>query len=142
MIRKFNPSGLDAVMELWLSANLDAHHFIPAEYWTGNFEMVSQILPQAEVYVYDNPSTGTPAGFIGLTDTYIAGLFVNKEVRSQGIGKKLLDHAKSLKPELTLKVYQQNTRAVEFYKREGFAATEEVVDEDTGALEYVMAWKR
>ena len=105
MIRKFSKADLDKVMQIWLFANMDAHHFIPKSYWESNFEMVKGILPAAEVYVYENPDKNELLGFIGLTDNYIAGLFVRKDVQSQGIGKELLDYAKEVKDHLSLSVY-------------------------------------
>lgn len=41
------------VLQIWLETNIKAHSFIDKEYWTGNYEMVKQILPEAEVYVYE-----------------------------------------------------------------------------------------
>ena len=40
MIRKFENRDLDAVMQIWLHGNLDAHPFIPVSFWTDHFEMV------------------------------------------------------------------------------------------------------
>ena len=54
MIRKFENLDLDAVMQIWLQANLDAHAFIPASFWEAHFEMVRDMLPQAELYVHEN----------------------------------------------------------------------------------------
>ena len=54
MIRKFESRDLDAVMQIWLHGNLDAHPFIPASFWTDHFEMVRDMLPQAELYVHEN----------------------------------------------------------------------------------------
>ena len=47
------------VLQIWLETNIKAHSFIDKEYWTGNYEMVKQILPEAEVYasVTNIPST-------------------------------------------------------------------------------------
>ena len=39
------------VLQIWLETNIKAHSFIDKEYWTGNYEMVKQILPEAEVYL-------------------------------------------------------------------------------------------
>lgn len=33
MIRPFKKEDLPVLMDLWLSANMDAHAFIPASYW-------------------------------------------------------------------------------------------------------------
>lgn len=54
MIRKFESRELDAVMQIWLNGNLDAHPFIPASFWTDHFETVRDMLPQAELYVHEN----------------------------------------------------------------------------------------
>ena len=94
MIRKFEIQDLDAVMQIWLHGNLDAHAFIPADFWTGHFEMVRNMLPQAELYIHENENTRQIDGFISLTENHIAGIFAAKAARSQGIGKALLDHAK------------------------------------------------
>ena len=142
MIRKFSKADLDEVMQIWLSANIDAHHFIPKSYWESNFEMVKGILPAAEVYVYENPDTNELLGFIGLTDNYIAGLFVRRDVQSQGIGKELLDYAKEVKDHLSLSVYKQNTRAVCFYQREHFVIDADATDANTGEPELLLSWTR
>ena len=64
MIRKLQKADLNDVANLWLDTNLKAHNFISAEYWNTNFEFVKEMLPQAEVYVYENDKK--IQGFIGL----------------------------------------------------------------------------
>ena len=125
MIRKFESRDLDAVMQIWLHGNLDAHAFVPADFWTGHFDMVRDMLPQAELYVHEDADTRQIDGFIGLTENHIEGIFVAKAARSKGIGKALLDHVKPLKPSLTLSVYQKNERALAFYRREQFVVQSE-----------------
>ena len=142
MIRKFETQDLDAVMQIWLHGNLDAHPFIPASFWTDHFETVRDMLPQAELYVHENEATRQIDGFIGLTENHIEGIFVAKAARSKGIGKALLDHVKPLKPRLTLGVYQKNERALAFYRREQFAVHSEGIDEDTNEAEIQMHWTR
>ena len=73
-VRPFAPADLERVMEIWLAANLQAHGFVPAEYWTGNAPQVRQQLPQAELYVYE--TGGVVQGFAGLQGDYLAGIFV------------------------------------------------------------------
>ena len=142
MIRKFENRDLDAVMQIWLHGNLDAHAFIPASFWTGHFEMVRDMLPQAELYVHEDEDTWQINGFIGLTENHIEGIFVAKAVRSRGVGKALLEYAKSLKPCLTLSVYQKNERALAFYRREQFVVQSEGIDEDTNEADIQMLWTR
>jgi len=142
MIRKFESRNLDAVMQIWLHSNLDAHAFIAASFWTEHFEMVRDLLPQAELYVHEDASTRQIDGFIGLTGNHIEGIFVAKAARSKGVGKALLEYAKSRKPSLTLSVYQKNQRALAFYQREQFTVQSEGIDEDTNEADIQMLWTR
>ena len=142
MIRKFETQDLDAVMQIWLHGNLDAHAFIPADFWMEHFEMVRDMLPQAELYVHENEDTRQIDGFIGLTENHIEGIFVAKAARSKGIGKALLNYAKLLKSCLTLSVYQKNEQALAFYRREQFVVQSESIDEDTNEAEIQMLWTR
>ena len=118
MIRKLQNADMDRVAGIWLDANLRAHCFISPQYWKSNFDPVKEMLPRAEVYVYENGREIW--GFIGLNGEYIEGIFVSGEMQSRGIGKRLLDFVKTKKTELRLNVYQKNTRAIRFYQREGF----------------------
>ena len=142
MIRKFEARDLAAVMQIWLHGNLDAHAFIPVSFWTGHFEMVRDMLPQAELYVHEDKDTQQIDGFIGLTENHIEGIFVAESARSKGVGKALLEYAKSRKPCLTLSVYQKNQRALAFYRREQFTVQSEGIDEDTNEADIQMLWTR
>ena len=88
MIRALQAADLASVAEIWLNTNLTAHDFVPAQYWRDHFEEVTQALPLAEVYVYEEQ--GEIQGFIGLIDSYIAGIFVRGQAQSRGIGGQLL----------------------------------------------------
>ena len=142
MIRKFETQDLGTVMQIWLHSNLDAHAFIAASFWTEHFEMVRDLLPQVELYVHEGEDTRQIDGFIGLTENHIEGIFVAKSARSKGIGRALLEYAKSRKPRLTLSVYQKNERALAFYRREQFIVQSEGIDEDTNEAEIQMLWTR
>lgn len=139
MIRKLQKVDINKVADIWLKTNLKAHYFIPEQYWTNNYEVVKEMLPQAEVYVYEDDKI--IQGFIGINDEYIEGIFVSDEMQSCGIGKMLLDYIKDKKDRLQLKVYQKNVRAMSFYQREGFTIQSEEMDEFTREKEYVMNWE-
>ena len=142
MIREFREKDLDIIMQIWVETNMQAHNFIPKEYWINNYDMVKNMLPQAEVYVYEDDETNQIDGFIGLADDYIAGIFVRTGVQSKGIGKQLLDHVKCIKPCLNLSVYEKNKRAIRFYQREKFMVQSKSVDENTNEKELEMSWCR
>ncbi len=140
MIRELRKADINKVADIWLDTNIKAHCFIPAQYWKNNFEFVKEALLQAEVYVYENDKE--IQGFIGLNNEYIEGIFVSDEVQSQGIGKILLNFAKNKRNALRLSVYQQNTRAISFYQREGFEIQCSGLDDATGEKEYTMVWQQ
>lgn len=139
MIRKLQKVDINRVADIWLKTNLKAHYFIPEQYWTNNYEVVKEMLPQADVYVYEDDKI--IQGFVGINDEYIEGIFVSDEMQSRGIGKILLDYIKDKKDRLQLKVYQKNVRAMSFYQREGFTIQSEEMDEFTREKEYVMNWE-
>ena len=142
MIRVFNENDLYAVMQIWFDTNISTHNFISNSYWIDNYDMVKEILPQAEVYVYENEITNQIEGFIGLTNNYIAGLFVKESAQSKGIGKQLLDYAKNVKENMTLNVYEKNDRAIKFYMREQFRIHSKNIDTNTDEQELIMVWNR
>lgn len=139
MIRKFAMSDIDDVMDIWLKTNISTHDFIDSGYWESNYDSVKEAIQDAEIYVYD--ADGMIRGFIGVIDDYIAGLFVEQQFQSMGIGSKLLSHAKGLKTSLKLGVYAENKKAVDFYEKHGFTVSMENMDEETGHVEYEMVWK-
>ena len=142
MIRKFKEDDLNSVMQIWFDTNTKAHHFISRQYWIDNYEMVKDILPKKEIYVYEDDNTNQINGFIGLMDNYIAGIFVNKNNQSRGIGKQLLDYVKEIKETLNLSVYQKNIRAISFYQREQFIIQSEHIDNDNNEKEFIMIWSK
>ena len=142
MIRKFHQEDKEAAIRIWLEASAVTHHFIPHAYWKSHAEdMRETYLPQSETYVYTDSSTGEITGFIALAGDYLAAIFVAPNRQGQGIGQVLMAHAKKLKTRLELNVYQENTQAVSFYKRQGFKVSREQTDEATGHKEYVMVYE-
>ena len=141
MIRKLQKTDIDTVARIWLDGNRQAHGFIPAGYWEDNLIHVKEMLLQTEVYVYEEESSRAILGFAGLEKEYIAGIFVQSDARSRGIGRMLLNYVKDRKKKLTLNVYGKNERAVRFYEREGFHIIERTKDENTGEEEYLMSWE-
>lgn len=126
-------------MELWLRGNRQAHEFVKPDYWEANYNNMRDLLCDAKVYIAENDNMEI-LGFIGMLDNTVAGLFVAEEHRCKGIGRALLERCKWDYSCLQLSVYAKNERAFQFYQREGFLLTEALVDKETGAMEYQMAW--
>ena len=140
MIRRFENKDLDQVMSIWLQVNMESHSFIEADYWKNNYEMVREMIPKAEVLVSEE--NGQIRGFIGLIDTYIAGIFVRAAKQSKGVGTGLLHTVMKSRDNLRLNVYKKNMRAVSFYQHYGFQIKNQEIDESTSEEEYMMEWYR
>lgn len=137
MIRLFEFRDLDKIMEIWLEGNLSAHPFIKKEHWEQNFDSVKSVLPNAEVYVYEDGDE--ILGFIGMDAEYIAGIFVAEGHRNQGVGRQLIAEVKR-KKRLSLHVYEKNTGAVAFYRAEGFHIESSMTEKETGEPEHLMVF--
>ncbi len=141
MIREYknsDPAERERVMEIWLASNLDAHGFIREAYWRECYDYTAEALGRAEVYAAEED--GRVVGFIGLDGDNIEGVFVEDDCRCRGVGKSLIDFVKERHTKLTLCVYEKNTRAAEFYKREGFVPVRKKPDISTGETEILMKW--
>lgn len=137
MIRKSTDDDTDEILAIWLSASIKAHDFIDAAYWRSQRDKMRDIyLPAAETHVYENKSG--VAGFCSLVGDTLAALFVSPAHQGQGIGKALLSHAKTLRRQLRLSVYKENTASCSFYLSQGFVVVGEQADEHTGHREYIM----
>lgn len=140
MIRKFEKKDTERVMQIWLEVNMEAHDFVPSDYWLSQYPSVQEQLLQADIYVCEQDKE--IQGFVGMMDDYLAGIFVDKECRSMGIGKGLLECVKKNYPAFSLNVYQKNRRAVDFYLREGLSIVSKGIDADTAETDYTMAWNQ
>ena len=139
MIRKMKDSELEKVSQIWLDSNLEAHDFIDKNFWLDNYPMVKEQFKTAEIYV---DAESEVKGFVGLQGDYIAGIFVEKSYRNQGIGKKLINFLKKNHQELSLDVYDKNIRAKQFYEKNGFEVSTQSIERETGEKESRLVWKK
>lgn len=139
-IRSFVPGDRARVLELWLQGNRAGHPFIAPDYWTEKLPDMAEIIPQAQVYVWEE--NGLIMGFVGLSGGEMAGLFVDRGHWGRGIGGELVAHCQSLRKPLTLWVYEKNHGATAFYEKLGFTVSGRGVDEETGEAELSMHWEK
>lgn len=139
MVKVFDKKDADAIARIWLEENIKAHSFIPRGYWEANRSAIEENKGGADIYSF--MENGEATGFIGLSGGYVEGIFVAGKRQSAGIGKKLLDFAKSKCSALELDVYEKNSRAVKFYLNNGFREKSRGTNADTGETEIRMIWK-
>lgn len=140
MIRNHKSTETNTICDIWLKASIKAHSFIPPEFWKSQLESMRNIyIPSSESYIYERDTE--IAGFYSLDGNSLAAIFVYPHLQGQGIGKQLLSHAKSQRPQLTLSVYKENNHSYQFYLSQGFELIKEQIDKHTGHMEYLMKTK-
>ena len=141
MIRHYISEDIPAVLEIWLLASIEAHHFIPETFWEGKLQEMEKVyIPKSITYVYQDLERQKVIGFISLVGNFIAALFVSPQQQGEGVGTTLLEFVKKKFSKLELTVYCKNNSAVQFYKKRGFQIIQESIDENTKQQEYTMQY--
>ncbi|NDJ55846.1 N-acetyltransferase [Enterobacteriaceae bacterium 4M9] len=140
MIREAHARDMPALLTLWLESTTAAHPFIPATYWQESLPCVRDVyLPNARSWLSD---TGGIQGFISvLEQQFVGALFVTPHALGQGTGRALMQTVQQCYPALSLEVYQQNERAVAFYRAMGFSVVESAWQPDTQHATWIMHWQ-
>ncbi|WP_170782899.1 GNAT family N-acetyltransferase [Ruegeria lacuscaerulensis] len=83
-------------------------------------------------------------GFLALNGVEVHSLYLSAPARGQGIGQRLLDHAKAERSHLSLFAFQANGGARRFYERNGFAevARSDGSDNDENLPDIKYVWYR
>lgn len=142
MIRVFQETDSDRLVEIWLKTSVLAHNFIPEEYWISHVgDMKDIYLPGSKNWVWMDLED-VVQGFISMRECHVVALFVDPSQQGKGIGSGLLNHVKNLYPRLTLHVYSKNEPSVLFYQRHGLEIRKASRCEATGERELLMEWVR
>lgn len=88
LVTQPTPPQLDRIMAIWLQGNLQAHDFIPADYWTGNVPLVRDQISKATLWLVQDQRDHDIIAFCGLQDNYIAGFFVDEQARGRGMAQR------------------------------------------------------
>ncbi len=144
-IRPFRPSDRDALADLWVEAwqeTMPEIDFSARRGW-----IINQLDTQdwtGTVTICADAMGGTSVGFAMIQPErcWLEQLVVRPASFGGGIGRALLDAAKRICPEsLSLRVNQDNPRAVRFYAREGFAVTAEGTNPGGRLRTWDMTWR-
>ncbi len=139
MIRAFESSDMDEVLDIWLQASIRAHSFVDKEFWASQAgAMRDKYIPASETYVFIQNKV--IKGFFSLYGDFLAAMFVAPQDQGQGIGRQLMDKAKSLRKNLYLTVYRENQKSLKFYRKNGFIPVREQADQHTGQLEILLEY--
>lgn len=111
------------LLALWQRSVRASHDFLSDGDIAELLPLVRDVyLGAVEVWVFDGDGHG-PVGFIGLSGAQVEMLFLEPDRRGEGIGTRLLDHARALHGALSVDVNEHNPAARGFYRRYGFVET-------------------
>ncbi|WP_433884871.1 acetyltransferase [Pseudomonas vranovensis] len=123
IIRQANAADYPQLLDLWLRSVRATHHFLQASDIDALLPQLRDVyLPAVELWVAVD-AEDRPLGFIGLNETHVEMLFIDPDLRGQGIGRALLDYAHDSRDTLSVDVNEQNPQAVGFYLHYGFVQT-------------------
>ncbi len=134
MIREYEKRDLADLLEAWYSASKLAHPFLSEDFLEQERQKIpSFYLPNAETWVYEK--NGTVIGFIALIGNEVGAIFLDPKFHGKGIGRALMDHAKSIRNVLELDVFKDNAIGRNFYKKYGFIEEYEHIHKETGFMQ-------
>jgi putative acetyltransferase len=134
MIRLYQESDLEEIIELWYQASLIAHPFLSEKFLAEEAYRIEHVyLPNVQTWVYEEQ--GKAVGFISLAGSEVGGLFVHPSMQRQGVGRALMDQACSLHDTLELDVFEANPIGRAFYDKYGFVPIRRFVHDETGETE-------
>lgn len=133
MIRLYQKRDTEDIIEAWYQASLIAHPFLTDKFLEEERDNIRErFLPHSQTWVYEKQ--GQVVGFLSLVENEVGGIFVHPSWQRQGIGKALMDKAKSLHKNLELEVFEANKQGRAFYAQYGFVPIKKYRDETTGEM--------
>jgi putative acetyltransferase len=117
-------SEFSVLTEIWEEAIRATHHFLEEEDFTPLKQKTCiDLLPELEIRAARDADGGI-LGFCGVHDENLEMLFLRKEARGRGLGRRLMELAIDELGVRSLDVYEENTRAADLYRRRGFVAVD------------------
>ncbi len=130
-IRQYKESDLNAVLDSWEAATRLAHEFMANDFIILQRKNVAEVyLPNTDTWVAE--VDGEVIGFIALMDSEVGAIFLQPLHHGKGIGRALMDKARSLHGNLEVEVFKENAIGRNFYSKYGFELLEEKFHEPTG----------
>lgn len=142
-LRPYRAEDEDAAIALWLKTWQQAYPTIDfvarVPWWRERWR--NELVPNAAIIVAEE--VAALAGFVTIdTRAYLDQLVVAPEHWGSPLADALVDEAKRLSPDtITLRVNDDNARAIRFYERNGFVRAGHDVNPTSGRPVLKMIWK-
>lgn len=118
------PELTEKLLPVWERSVRATHTFLSNEEILQIKNYVPMAFSGVEHLLVAQDENGTPVGFIGINDHSLEMLFLDPDVRGQGLGRQLLEYGIAHYDVQTLAVNEQNPQAHGFYEHMGFKRTE------------------
>ena len=134
MIRNYEEKDIDELLDAWYSASKVAHPFLSEDFFGRERKNIRELyIPNVETWVYEKDSK--VVGFVSLMENEVGAIFLDPDLHGTGIGRALMEHAKSLRTFLELYVFKENKIGKKFYDKCGFIKVAEHLHEETGFMQ-------
>ncbi len=133
MIRPYQSTDDDEIVDVWFTASSLAHPFLSADFMAQEKMNVRNIyLPNTNTWVY--VKNGKIVGFISMIGNEVGAIFLEPTFHGQGIGKAMMDWVAKRYETLEVEVFKDNKIGRAFYDRYGFQFLKEYFHEATKAI--------
>lgn len=141
MIRKYQESDLESVLNIWYEASTLAHPFLKTSFVEKVKKGMRNIyIPNSATWIFEEKEK--VVGFISMMDNEIGGLFVRPNYHGKGIGAALVNFMSELHPLLEVEVFKQNQIGKPFYEKYGFTLLKEYYEEASEQMVLRMQYKK
>ncbi|WP_019276274.1 GNAT family N-acetyltransferase [Vibrio coralliilyticus] len=143
-VTTFKPGHTHDVVSLWRDSMQEAIGIPPVHTFESQAFFLNHILPETHsIYVALSNETRLPVAFVAINDSEINQLYVHRKFQSMGIGSQLLAMAKQQSSgRLSLRTFENNIRAQQFYERHGFVAIGGDAENEEGLPDILYEWRR
>ena len=130
MIRKYEESDIEELLDVWYKASSIAHPFLDSAFMEQERKNIRNIyIPNTKTYVYTQKDV--LEGFIAMMGNEVGAVFVRPEKQGQGIGKELMDFVCQYHKTLEVEVFKDNKIGRSFYNKYGFKIIDEHIHKET-----------
>lgn len=143
-VTTFKPNHTHDVVSLWRDSMQEAIGIPPVHTFESQAFFLNHILPEShKIYVALSNETRLPVAFVAINDSEINQLYVHRKFQSMGIGSQLLAMAKQQSSgRLSLRTFENNIRAQQFYERHGFVAICGDAENEEGLPDILYEWRQ
>jgi putative acetyltransferase len=131
MIRKYQPTDMEAIIDTWYQASMVAHPFLDPKFIEQEKHNIEHVyLPNTETWVFEKEDE--VVAFIGMIDNEVGAIFAKPQFHGTGIGTRLMDYVADMHQTLEVEVFENNSIGRAFYEKYGFSPIEKHLHEETG----------